>query len=102
MVIEMFQYFPLCVYYLRQVIVGNIINLTFSCFFSMKDATIYYPSRYLILLLIENVAINHLEITFVIISCRYDPQSVEICYADIECLAPEHYLTSPIMNFYIL
>ncbi|XP_030467392.2 ubiquitin-like-specific protease 1D isoform X2 [Syzygium oleosum] len=43
----------------------------------MKDATIYYPSR-------------------------YDPQSVEICYADIECLAPEHYLTSPIMNFYIL
>lgn len=63
MVIETFQYFPLCVYYLRQVIVGNIINLTFSCFFSMKDATIYYPSRYLILLLIENVAINHLEIT---------------------------------------
>ncbi|KAK3416866.1 ubiquitin-like-specific protease 1D isoform X2 [Eucalyptus grandis] len=43
----------------------------------MKDTTIYYPSR-------------------------DDPQSVEICYADIECLAPEHYLTSPIMNFYVL
>ncbi|KAF8016593.1 hypothetical protein BT93_H1957 [Corymbia citriodora subsp. variegata] len=43
----------------------------------MKDAKIYYPSR-------------------------DDPQSVEICYADIECLAPEQYLTSPIMNFYIL
>ncbi|XP_030553193.2 ubiquitin-like-specific protease 1D isoform X2 [Rhodamnia argentea] len=43
----------------------------------MKDAKIYYPRD-------------------------DDPQSVEICYADIECLAPEHYLTSLIMNFYIL
>ncbi|XP_021632874.1 ubiquitin-like-specific protease 1D isoform X2 [Manihot esculenta] len=42
----------------------------------MKDATIYYPSR-------------------------DDPESVEICYSDINCLAPEGFLTSPIMNFYI-
>ncbi|KAJ9176401.1 hypothetical protein P3X46_011718 [Hevea brasiliensis] len=42
----------------------------------MKDAKIYYPSR-------------------------DDPQSVEICYSDISCLAPEGFLTSPIMNFYI-
>ncbi|KAF5741063.1 ubiquitin-like-specific protease 1D isoform X2 [Tripterygium wilfordii] len=43
---------------------------------SMKDAKIYYPSR-------------------------DDPASVEICYTDINCLGPEAYLTSPIMNFYI-
>ncbi|MED6185197.1 hypothetical protein PIB30_054701 [Stylosanthes scabra] len=30
-----------------------------------------------------------------------DPESVEICYSDIDCLAPEAYLTSTIMNFYI-
>ncbi|KAG8641742.1 hypothetical protein MANES_12G029500v8 [Manihot esculenta] len=42
----------------------------------MKGAKIYYPSR-------------------------DDPESVEICYSDINCLAPEGFLTSPIMNFYI-
>lgn len=42
----------------------------------MKDAKITYPSR-------------------------DDPESIEICYADIDCLAPEGYLTSTIMNFYI-
>ncbi|KAG7979613.1 hypothetical protein I3843_05G139200 [Carya illinoinensis] len=42
----------------------------------MKDAKITYPSR-------------------------DDPESVEICCADIDCLAPEGYLTSTIMNFYM-
>ncbi|CAK7332699.1 unnamed protein product [Dovyalis caffra] len=42
----------------------------------MKDAKIYYPSR-------------------------DDPTSVEIAYKDMDCLAPEAFLTSPIMNFYI-
>lgn len=43
---------------------------------SMKDVKIYYPSR-------------------------DDPKSVEISYADFDCLAPEAYLTSTIMNFYM-
>ncbi|KAK1403326.1 ubiquitin-like-specific protease 1D [Heracleum sosnowskyi] len=43
---------------------------------SMKGTKIYFPSR------------DH-------------PNSVEICYTDMECLAPETYLTSTIMNFYI-
>ncbi|CAI0462556.1 unnamed protein product [Linum tenue] len=42
----------------------------------LKDAKIYYPSR-------------------------DDPECVEICFQDIDCLAPESFLTSPIMNFYI-
>lgn len=42
----------------------------------MKETKIYYPSR-------------------------EDPESVEILYSDIACLAPQAYLTSPIMNFYI-
>ncbi|KAG8500165.1 hypothetical protein CXB51_004259 [Gossypium anomalum] len=41
-----------------------------------KDARIYYPSR-------------------------DDPESVEICFGDIDSLAPETFLTSQIMNFYI-
>ncbi|KAL1550874.1 Ulp1 peptidase [Salvia divinorum] len=41
-----------------------------------KEARIYYPSR-------------------------DDPEAIEICYLDMECLAPESYLSSPIMNFYI-
>ncbi|PPD77655.1 hypothetical protein GOBAR_DD25419 [Gossypium barbadense] len=45
-------------------------------FFSKKDARIYYPSR-------------------------DDPESVEICFGDIDSLAPETFLTSQIMNFYI-
>ncbi|QCD82273.1 ubiquitin-like-specific protease 1D isoform X2 [Vigna unguiculata] len=42
----------------------------------LKDAKIYFPSR-------------------------DDPECVEICYKDTDCLAPEGYLTSTIMNFYI-
>ncbi|KAL2543189.1 Ubiquitin-like-specific protease 1D [Abeliophyllum distichum] len=42
----------------------------------MKETKIYYPSR-------------------------DDPESVEICYSDLECLAPESFLSSAIMNFYI-
>ncbi|KAM7484242.1 hypothetical protein LguiA_000251 [Lonicera macranthoides] len=42
----------------------------------LKDITIYYPSR-------------------------DDPESIEISYSDMECLAPEAYLSSTIMNFYI-
>ncbi|CAL5418949.1 unnamed protein product [Camellia sinensis] len=30
-----------------------------------------------------------------------DPESIEICYSDMECLAPEAYLSSTIINFYI-
>ncbi|KAG1366221.1 ubiquitin-like-specific protease 1D [Cocos nucifera] len=41
-----------------------------------KDAKIYYP-------------------------LRDDPESVEISHADLKCLEPESYLSSPIMNFYI-
>ncbi|KAI4302232.1 hypothetical protein MLD38_038008 [Melastoma candidum] len=44
---------------------------------SMKDTRIYYPSR-------------------------DDPRSVEISYSDVACLDPKCYLTSPIINFYIL
>ncbi|KAL5552901.1 hypothetical protein UlMin_040302 [Ulmus minor] len=33
--------------------------------------------------------------------CSDDPEAVEISYADVECLAPETYLRSAIMNFYI-
>ncbi|GMH01614.1 hypothetical protein Nepgr_003453 [Nepenthes gracilis] len=43
---------------------------------SLMGTTIYYPSR-------------------------EDPESVEIHYSDLQCLAPQAYLTSPIMNFYI-
>ncbi|CAJ1940095.1 unnamed protein product [Sphenostylis stenocarpa] len=42
----------------------------------LKEAKIYFPSR-------------------------DDPECVEICYTDTDCLAPEGYLTSTIMNFYI-
>ncbi|KAG4377517.1 hypothetical protein GLYMA_18G137700v4 [Glycine max] len=42
----------------------------------LKEAKIYFPSR-------------------------DDPECVEICYTDTNCLAPEGYLTSTIMNFYI-
>ncbi|GAU50060.1 hypothetical protein TSUD_186950 [Trifolium subterraneum] len=43
---------------------------------SLKEAKVYFPSR-------------------------DDPECVEICYNDMECLAPEGYLTSTIMNFYM-
>ncbi|XP_028754422.1 ubiquitin-like-specific protease 1D isoform X2 [Neltuma alba] len=42
----------------------------------LKEARIYYPSS-------------------------DDPESVEISYTDMDCLAPGGYLTSTIMNFYI-
>ncbi|XP_058192599.1 ubiquitin-like-specific protease 1D isoform X2 [Rhododendron vialii] len=42
----------------------------------MKDSKIYYPSS-------------------------DDPESIEICYSDMECLNPQAYLSSTIMNFYI-
>ncbi|PKA64602.1 Ubiquitin-like-specific protease 1D [Apostasia shenzhenica] len=32
---------------------------------------------------------------------RNDPESVTLSYSDMECLNPEQYLSSPIMNFYI-
>ncbi|KAH9773318.1 ubiquitin-like-specific protease 1D [Citrus sinensis] len=51
----------------------------------MIDAKIYYPSRYSSDPFFRWV----------------DPESVEICYTDINHLAPAAYLTSPIMNFYI-
>ncbi|KAJ4962047.1 hypothetical protein NE237_021957 [Protea cynaroides] len=41
-----------------------------------KDSKIYFPSR-------------------------NDPESVELCYSDIDFLAPEAFLSSTIMNFYI-
>ncbi|XP_031100674.1 ubiquitin-like-specific protease 1D isoform X2 [Ipomoea triloba] len=43
---------------------------------STKDLKLYYPSR-------------------------DDPDPIELCYSDMECLAPEAYLSSTIMNFYI-
>ncbi|KAI3858439.1 hypothetical protein MKW98_021804 [Papaver atlanticum] len=47
-----------------------------QCLGRRKDSKIYYPSR-------------------------LEPASVEICYSDIDCLAPEAFLSSTIMNFYI-
>ncbi|VFQ59464.1 unnamed protein product [Cuscuta campestris] len=41
-----------------------------------KDMKLYYPSR-------------------------DDPDPIELCYSDMNCLAPEEYLSSTIMNFYI-
>ncbi|KZV24753.1 ubiquitin-like-specific protease 1D [Dorcoceras hygrometricum] len=43
---------------------------------SIRDTKIYYPSR-------------------------DDPEAIEICYSDMQCLSPESYLSSTIMNFYI-
>ncbi|GER54832.1 ubiquitin-like-specific protease 1D [Striga asiatica] len=43
---------------------------------SSQDSTIYYPSR-------------------------DDPEAVQIYYSDLECLAPQTYVSSTIMNFYI-
>ncbi|KAI3991663.1 hypothetical protein MKX01_038061 [Papaver californicum] len=47
-----------------------------QCLGRRKDCKIYYPSR-------------------------LEPESFEICYSDIDCLAPETFITSTIMNFYI-
>ncbi|KAK6922173.1 Ulp1 protease family, C-terminal catalytic domain, partial [Dillenia turbinata] len=51
----------------------------------LKGEKIYYPSS------------SFLSAT----GDRDDPECVEIYYSDIECLAPDACLTSPIMNFYI-
>ncbi|CAH2047562.1 unnamed protein product, partial [Thlaspi arvense] len=32
---------------------------------------------------------------------RDDPNFVQVCLKDLECLAPQEFLTSPVMNFYI-
>ncbi|KFK40803.1 hypothetical protein AALP_AA2G043200 [Arabis alpina] len=32
---------------------------------------------------------------------RNDPDFVQVCRKDLECLAPQEFLTSPVMNFYI-
>ncbi|VVA94071.1 unnamed protein product [Arabis nemorensis] len=32
---------------------------------------------------------------------RNDPDFVQVCLKDLECLAPQEFLTSPVMNFYI-
>ncbi|XP_062110293.1 ubiquitin-like-specific protease 1D isoform X3 [Humulus lupulus] len=45
---------------------------------SMKEVKVYYPS-----------------------SSRDDPEAVEISYSDFDCLAPQCYLTSTIMCFYM-
>ncbi|XP_068641648.1 ubiquitin-like-specific protease 1D isoform X2 [Aristolochia californica] len=42
----------------------------------LKDAKIYYPSR-------------------------SDPEAVELCFSDMECLDPESFVSSPVMNYYI-
>ncbi|KAI3467515.1 hypothetical protein Pfo_024178 [Paulownia fortunei] len=54
----------------------DLINQADQMGRSSKDTRIYYPSR-------------------------DDPEAIEICYSDMECLAPESYLSSTIMNFYI-
>ncbi|XP_061372322.1 ubiquitin-like-specific protease 2 isoform X1 [Gastrolobium bilobum] len=56
----------------------NLLNILFVCLslFSLKDTKIYFPSR-------------------------DDPECVEICYTDIDCLVPAGFLTSTIMNFYM-
>ncbi|KAI3988725.1 hypothetical protein MKX01_001497 [Papaver californicum] len=47
-----------------------------QCLGRRKDCKIYYPSR-------------------------LEPESFELCYSDIDCLAPEAFLKSTIMNYYI-
>lgn len=49
----------------------------------------------------ENKVPEYLKEAKVYFPSRDDPECVEICYNDMECLAPEGYLTSTIMNFYI-
>ncbi|KAK1376547.1 ubiquitin-like-specific protease 1D [Heracleum sosnowskyi] len=54
----------------------NLVDVEENMDASMKEIKIYFPSR-----------------------CH--PESVEINYVDVQCLAPETYLSSTIMNFYI-
>ncbi|XP_027346429.1 ubiquitin-like-specific protease 1D isoform X2 [Abrus precatorius] len=49
----------------------------------------------------ENGFAEHLKEAKIYFPSRDDPECVEICYTDTDCLAPEGYLTSTIMNFYI-
>ncbi|KAK7383182.1 hypothetical protein VNO78_28855 [Psophocarpus tetragonolobus] len=49
----------------------------------------------------ENRCAEYLKETKIYFPSRDDPECVEICYMDTNCLAPEGYLTSTIMNFYI-
>jgi Ulp1 family protease len=54
---------------------------------------------FLLLHLFEIISVHY--ILHRTLLARDDPESIEICYADIDCLAPEGFLTSTIMNFYI-
>ncbi|KAK4429845.1 Ubiquitin-like-specific protease 1D [Sesamum alatum] len=54
----------------------DVINQADQVGQSSEETRIYYPSR-------------------------DDPEAVEICCSDMECLAPESFLSSIIMNFYI-
>ncbi|TKY58634.1 Ubiquitin-specific protease 1D [Spatholobus suberectus] len=49
----------------------------------------------------ENKFAEYLKEAKIYFPSRDDPECVEICYTDTNCLAPEGYLTSTIMNFYI-
>ncbi|RDX84639.1 Ubiquitin-like-specific protease 1D, partial [Mucuna pruriens] len=49
----------------------------------------------------ENKFAEYLKEAKIYFPSRDDPECVEICYTDTDCLAPEGYLTSTIMNFYI-
>ncbi|KAK7348711.1 hypothetical protein VNO80_23338 [Phaseolus coccineus] len=49
----------------------------------------------------ENQFAEYLKEAKIYFPSRDDPECVEICYKDTDCLAPEGYLTSTIMNFYI-
>ncbi|KAL5063194.1 hypothetical protein RYX36_024931 [Vicia faba] len=49
----------------------------------------------------ENKAPEYLKDAKIYFPSRDDPECVEVCYSDMECLAPEGYLSSTIMNFYI-
>ncbi|KAL8534145.1 hypothetical protein ACS0TY_010230 [Phlomoides rotata] len=54
----------------------EVVNTEDEVLRSCKGTRVYYPSR-------------------------DDPEAIEISYSDMECLAPESYVSSPIMNFYI-
>nr|KYP54893.1 hypothetical protein KK1_001093 [Cajanus cajan] len=49
----------------------------------------------------ENKFAEYLKEAKIYFPSRDDPECVEICYKDKDCLAPQGYLTSTIMNFYI-
>ncbi|XP_057416870.1 ubiquitin-like-specific protease 1D isoform X2 [Lotus japonicus] len=49
----------------------------------------------------ENKLSEYLKEAKIYFPSRDDPECVEICYKDTDCLAPEGYLSSTIMNFYI-